>query len=366
MCPQWGGVTGLSSVEEMTERILYWLSLDMQVRALAERLLERFAETVGDLPASAEHHHSDAGGLHRHSLEVALKALEEFEGNIVMERRPDGSVDSFRSSRNRPRWQYATFITALCHDLGKLFDLEVRGKDETWCPIHEPYCDFGRRTKTPVASWRPDREHGAHAQVSAVLLHHVVSCEDFAYLGVPRFNHVVSCISEGHIKAITSPLSQMVSRGDQASVEQAQPAIAAQPESKVGLLLSTFQELITSGEMGVNIPGGQVFAEGEKAAVVVPLAVSLARDRLKARQIVLPPNTHLYNMLRNARLVDADEAGHSVRRIRVQGRQGSVSLSALIFPSDKVVPKHVVPTLAATHFEIEIEPNSEAVAVAEE
>jgi len=30
----------MQSVETMTERILYWLSLDMQVRALAERLLE--------------------------------------------------------------------------------------------------------------------------------------------------------------------------------------------------------------------------------------------------------------------------------------------------------------------------------------
>jgi hypothetical protein len=35
------------------ERILYWLSLDTQVRALAERHLERFAVIVGDLPASA-------------------------------------------------------------------------------------------------------------------------------------------------------------------------------------------------------------------------------------------------------------------------------------------------------------------------
>src|SRR5207245_7751257 len=91
----------MQSVESMTERILYWLSLDMQVRALAERLLERFAVTVGDLPASAAHHHAEPGGLYRHSLEVALKALEEFEGNMKMERRPDGSVDSFRSSRDR-------------------------------------------------------------------------------------------------------------------------------------------------------------------------------------------------------------------------------------------------------------------------
>jgi hypothetical protein len=43
----------LSSTIE--ERILYWLSLDTQVRALAERHLERFAVTVGDLPAGAAH-----------------------------------------------------------------------------------------------------------------------------------------------------------------------------------------------------------------------------------------------------------------------------------------------------------------------
>ena len=42
----------MQSVEAMSERILYWLSLDMQVRALAERLLQRFA-------ASAAHHHAN-------------------------------------------------------------------------------------------------------------------------------------------------------------------------------------------------------------------------------------------------------------------------------------------------------------------
>jgi len=54
-------------------RILYWLSLDMRV--LAERLLERFAVTVGDLPASAAHHHAEPGGLYRHSLEVGRSRL---------------------------------------------------------------------------------------------------------------------------------------------------------------------------------------------------------------------------------------------------------------------------------------------------
>src|ERR671925_1065239 len=49
----------MQSIEAISEQILYWLSLDLQVRALAERLLERFAVTVGDLPASAAHHHAE-------------------------------------------------------------------------------------------------------------------------------------------------------------------------------------------------------------------------------------------------------------------------------------------------------------------
>jgi hypothetical protein len=355
----------MQSVETMTERILYWLSLNTQVRALAERLLERFAVTVGDLPASAQHHHAEPGGLYRHSLEVALKALEEFEGNIAMERRSDGSVDSFRSSHNRPRWQYATFIAALCHDLGKLFELDVRGKGETWCPLDEPYAEFGRRTKTPVASWRPDRQHGAHAYVSGFLMHHVLTRQDIAFMGLPRVLHLGSCLADAHSKESASPLSQMVSRGDQASVEQAQPVIAAQPDSKVGYLLQTFQELIANGEMGVNGPGAQVYVEGDKAAVVVPISIAMARDRLAAKQIVLPPNINLYNLLRSARLVDADQTGRSVRQIKLQGRQGPISLSALIFPTDKVVPKQILATLSPTHFEIETEPAPQATPVVE-
>ena len=356
----------MQSVEAMSEQILYWLSLNMGARALAERLLQRFAVTVGDLPASAAHHHAEPGGLYRHSLEVALKALEEFEGGIKMEQRPDGSVDSFRSSHNRPRWQYATFIAALCHDLGKLFELEVRGRGESWCPLDEPYAQFGRRTKTPVASWRPEREHGAHAKLSSFLMHHILSRADITFLGLPRFVHLASCLSDAHNGESASPLSQAVSRADQASVQQAQPAIAAQPDSKVSLFLQALQELITNGAMGVNVPGAQVYVEGDKAAVVVPVAVSMARDHLATKRIVLPPNTNLYNLLHHARLVDADEDGRSVRKIKLQGKQSTISLSALILPTGKVVPKDIVSTLCATHFEITTEPVPETPAVAEE
>jgi hypothetical protein len=178
---------------------------------------------------------------------------------------------------------------------------------------------------------------------------------------------VFASLPEGHSKEPASPPSQTVSRADQASVEQAQPAIAMRPDSKAGLLLQAFRELITDGEMGVNVPGGQVYVEGGKAAVVVPVAIDLARDRLKGREIKLPPNNDLYDILRNARLVDADEAGRSVRKIKVPGRQATmIPLSALIFSSaDTVVPKLLQADLERTHFEIDTEPAPQATPVVE-
>ena len=73
----------MQSVEAISERILYWLSLDLRVRALAERLLHRFAVTVGDLPASAAQHHAGPCGLYSHSFAGRAQGLEELEGNVA-------------------------------------------------------------------------------------------------------------------------------------------------------------------------------------------------------------------------------------------------------------------------------------------
>jgi DNA relaxase TraI-like protein len=357
----------LPEVQEITERILYRLSLDAKARALAVSLLERFRRVVGDLPASADHHHSEPGGLLAHSLEVALSTLEAFEGNIIMERKPDGSVDSFQSARNRPRWQYASFIAALCHDLGKLFDVDVRAGDRRWCPLQEAYLDFADATrKPPSVSWRSDRQRGSHAVLSSLLLHHLLLSEDVEYLGLPRLIHLVETLNASHSRAKDNPTGQTVRKADQGSVERAHVSLAARPDSKIGQFLEALEELISGGELGINVAGGQVYVSDDKAAVVVPLALDLARDRLRERKVVLPPNIHFYNMLRNANLVEADKSGHCVRKIKVQGKQGNISLSALIFPTDKVVPKQILPTLPPIQLEIEMEPEPELATVEEE
>lgn len=354
----------MPEVQDNTERILYRLSLDPKARALAEKLLGRFRCLVGNLPASADHHHFEPGGLYTHSVEVALGTLEDFEGNIIMERKPDGSVDSFRSSRNRPRWQYATFIAALCHDLGKLFDLELKAEERRWYPVKQTYADFARVDRKPLTiTWKANRQHGAHALLSCFLIHHLLSSEDVDYLGLPRLIHIAEMLVGSHSRTKGNPISQSVKKADQTSVERAHVSLAARPDSKVGQFLEAFEELIAGGQLSVNVPGAQVYVSGEKAAVVVPLVLDLARDRLMERKVVLPPNIHFYNILRNANLVEADNIGHCVRRIKVAGKHRTVSLSALIFPTDKVIPKQILPTLPVIQFEIEAEPEAEVAAV---
>lgn len=354
----------MPEVQEITERILYRLSLDPRARVLSDRLLGRFRCLVGNLPASADHHHSEPGGLYNHSVEVALGTLEAFEGNIMMERKPDGSVDSFQSSRNRPRWQYATFIAALCHDLGKLFDLELKAEERRWYPLQQTYADFVRVDRKPLTvTWKAERQHGVHALLSCFLIHHLLSPEDMDYLGLPRLIHIAEILVGSHSRTKGSPVGQTLKKVDQSSVERAHVSLAARPDSKVGQFLDALEELIAGGQLSVNVPGAQVWVSGEKTAVVMPLVLDLARDRLMERKVVLPPNIHFYNILRNANLVEADKIGHCIRQIKVPGKHGSVSLSALIFSTEKVIPKEILPNLPAIQFEIETEPQAKVAAV---
>jgi DNA relaxase TraI-like protein len=70
-------------LDELTENILSRLPEEMDCRACGRRVMAKLRDLVGDLPASADHHHSSRFGLLQHSLEVALKMLEEFEKTFL-------------------------------------------------------------------------------------------------------------------------------------------------------------------------------------------------------------------------------------------------------------------------------------------
>jgi len=78
------------AIDNLIGKILTHLPSDMDCRERGARVIAKLRDLVGDLPASAAHHHSTRFGLLRHSLEVALKMLEQSSAAPVTERPPTG------------------------------------------------------------------------------------------------------------------------------------------------------------------------------------------------------------------------------------------------------------------------------------
>ena len=351
------------AVDNLIEKILNRLPADMDCRERGARVIAKLRDLVGDLPASADHHHSTRFGLLRHSLEVALKMLEQSSATAVKEHPPDGTLDGFGNIGNDSRWQYIHFLAGLCHDLGKLFEMDVRQGDRRWSPLHETYADFLRKAKTnPVMRWRADRVRGAHAMFSPSLVHHLIDCSDFKYLGREGLTQLVDAIIGTHNAEQPTPVARVLRKLDQKSVEEAAPEwMLKRTDSKVSQFVRAVRALIEKGELGVNSFAAPVYVAGDKAAVIVPLAIQSARDLLKQDRVMLPGNIHLYHLLSQSGLAETDSTGRCVRKIRISGKHGPVELSALIFATETIVPKRMIPTLPNIQFEIKPEEQKPAV-----
>jgi len=353
--PGLAGIPALDpAIEDLTQRVLDRLSLTFELRELGGAVIARLRELLGDLPASADHHHSEPYGLLRHSLEVALKMLAEFERKLVTEAR--GPLpDTLRLPADSPQWQYLCFLAALGHDLGKLFDMDVRAGDRRWSPLHETYAEFLEHVKIePVLRWDEDRVRGGHAQFSPWLLHQLLGPGDIEFIGLKRLPQLTAALMGAHTSDQSTQLARLVSKLDQESVEQAAPEwMTKRPDSKVNQFVRALRDLISYGLLSVNSPGANVYVTGDKAAAVVPLSIGVARGYLKQEANVrLPSNHRLYDLLVQAEVVEADQDRQCVKRIRVPGKHGPVELSAIIFQQSTIIPQNILPTLPKVTFEV--------------
>ena len=339
-------------LDELTENILSRLPEEMDCRARGLRVMAKLRDLVGDLPASADHHHSSRFGLLQHSLEVALKMLEEFEKTLLPEAPPD--VALFNTEADPLQTQYLYFLAGLGHDLGKLLDMDVWAGGERWSPLNQTYAEFLRQVKVaPVLEWNEKRVHGGHAQFSPWLLHYLLGPADIRFIGLERLPELMAALVGTHSANQPTPLARLVSTLDQQSVEQAAPDwMLKRPDSKVNQFIRALRDLISGGRLRVNSPGAPVYVTGYKAAVVVPRSLSAARGYLKENKITLPSNHHLYDLLAQAKVVEADENGQCVKRIRVPGKRGPVELYALIFATNTIIPQAILPMLPTFTFEV--------------
>ena len=162
-------------------------------------VIRKLAEYVHMLPASEYHHHSQPGGLFRHSLDAALIALRKADNQLPP---TVGKVDL--DAQRRVRYMYAAWVGALLHDTGKILtDMQVSaytifddeknisvpiaswGKPiKPWIPQIETLIEWATRNKVEryFVHFRASRVHREHVSSGATLLPHILKGEGLEFI----------------------------------------------------------------------------------------------------------------------------------------------------------------------------------------
>jgi hypothetical protein len=158
--------------------------LGARVEELFDPLALRVAAYVMDLPASAAHHHARKWGLLVHSLEAARLATSR-----ALCRPPGDDLT--------PQWIYATCLLALCHDLGKVLDVQVSGPSgQVWDPFEEPVVAFHLRFPDGrQVTHRPGRQNSEHERAGPLFMDRVLTSAMFRFM-YPIFGQALTQSSE--------------------------------------------------------------------------------------------------------------------------------------------------------------------------
>ena len=181
--------------------------------------LRRFACYAHLLPASQTHHHRGAGGLLRHTAEVALWSLQS--GSRVL---LPGEQAPRRRRELEPRWHLAVFLAALCHDVGNpVTDLVVTSRDggRIWNPYAEDLYAWASRHGVDryFLQWRENRGK-KHTVVSPLIAERIIGQNVITWISEGGDELVLWMLEtiNGHPSA-ENPIHDLVIRSDQASVE---------------------------------------------------------------------------------------------------------------------------------------------------
>ncbi|MGH5636935.1 MobH family relaxase [Citrobacter portucalensis] len=188
-----------------------------QSTALPASLFERFwlipihsfAELAQLFPASENHHHSHAGGLLDHSLEVACYAARLRQSYLFP---PDAAPED--QAAQSERWTTVIIYAALLHDLGKLItDIEVEDvSGKRWFPWHGPL------TQSYRFRYLPQRDYLHHPAAVALLLTQLLPPESLDWLAADAaaLSTLLHCLNGQYQYAGLA--GELVQKADRASV----------------------------------------------------------------------------------------------------------------------------------------------------
>lgn len=210
----------MQTQEELIARIKGTLRFNQcEFKEIVLPVIERYAAYVHLLPASESHHHRGAGGLFRHGLEVGFWAAQRAESHQFCV-----SDTPLSRRENEPRWQFASFLGGLLHDVGKpLSDVAVTdntGKRE-WNPYDSSLAEWSNREMIEFyfLRWR-DKRNKRHEKFSMMNLDQIITPKAKSYLNKPG-PHIMEALLEAIVGTSASEaITQIVMWADQESVKR--------------------------------------------------------------------------------------------------------------------------------------------------
>lgn len=307
----------------------------------------RLAAYVELVPASRQHHHREAGGLFRHSLEVAFEAAQMSKG-VIFSR--SGSTEEIDAAK--PRWALACFLAGLCHDVGKVeSNIEVydRSTGERWNPFTKSLWRWGidKKVREYHVRWKPNVPHSEHEQLNAQLARAIIPDAALDFLHEIASEDIVQML----MKALSgfaagNKIHEIMTAADMKSVRLYNQAhgYTGKAEGEARLderFCAALRHRIQLGDFVTNVKSGQFwFIDGRCYLVWNTQVVDSIREALAALNLASIPND--LNVLAGALVDDGLLIPHEVNR------NGQIFRSYIWYIMPKGVPKPIRVVLLKT------------------
>ncbi len=315
-----------------------------------EPLVQRLAEFVQLLPASESHHHAQPGGLLIHLLEVARYALHFREGyRLPLGASPEDQM------RHGARCSYAVLVAALLHDIGKpLADLKVElvsGNDmRRWVPLAGSMNEQGGQWYQVDFPEPAQRDYGAHARLSIVLLQRLVPSASLSWLAQypPVLDELAAYLSDD-AAAKEGALAKIVGEADRRSVAQnllmgpRTRFVTARNVPLIERLMEGLRRLLADGEMPLNRAGATGYCDGESLWCVAKTLAEAVRACLVRNEQRQPDaagipsdNNRLFDTWQEYGALMPTPEGGAIWTVEIAVGSWKQTFTVLRFPLDRL------------------------------
>ena len=227
--------------------------------------IRKAAEFAQSFPASANHHHSNEGGLLDHMLEVAYNATRVCRGFIMP---PNAQPEDI--TKHEEKWRYAAFLAALSHDLGKLIaDIDTvyrqaKSKEHNYVNWHAWYGPLPEGAEY-IYRFKPKNGtsyKGLHEQLSATILPNLItpSASSWIRSDPTLMSQLMATVTQAaHFSGV---IGEIVKKSDHASTGAnlgADTGMRAGTIPNHQKLMTALKLLATNGTLKRNNPGNPVW-----------------------------------------------------------------------------------------------------------